>query len=93
MSEPRREDWSSLVAAICPHCGYQTDSAAAVSGGPTNVQPKPGDLSICFRCRGLAVFTATGLRFPTEQESADAAPSLTRYRMAMNRVDREVGGR
>jgi hypothetical protein len=54
------------VLTTCPTCGRENDRASH----PDNIVPKAGDISICWLCRGLGVFTGDGmaLRKPTEEE-------------------------
>lgn len=57
----------------CPHCGKHIDRQS----GHGNTHPKPGDIGICWGCKGLMVFALTPvglmLRLPTEEEQRDAA--------------------
>lgn len=41
--------------AACPACGYETDRAS--NAGTDSDQPKPGDISLCFRCGAINTFT------------------------------------
>lgn len=68
------------VATSCPHCGRTNDN----HDGPTrDTKPRPGDVSFCWSCRGLAFFDRTPLgvltlRLPTPEEHAelDADPNV-----------------
>jgi hypothetical protein len=55
----------------CVNCGHQMDAAF----GPfSDHAPKPGDFSICIRCRHLMVFgPKLKLREPTADERLEAA--------------------
>jgi hypothetical protein len=58
--------------APCPYCGKATDADAPAPGTDENVgAPGPGDVSVCFYCAGISIFTETGLRKPTEDERAE----------------------
>lgn len=53
---------------VCPHCGRVND----LHDGPTrDATPGSGDVSICWRCRGLAIYTDGGVRAPTPVEAAE----------------------
>jgi hypothetical protein len=56
--------------APCPYCGRVTD---ADSQFPTDEDavPGPGDVSVCFYCAGIALYTETGFRKPTDEERAE----------------------
>lgn len=48
----------------CPYCGRVNDTHSG-----WNKVPQPGDVGICWKCRGLAVLTPFGfLRKATEEE-------------------------
>lgn len=52
----------------CPTCGRTNESHA----GPTpDSVPDAGDLSLCWKCRSLAIYTDNGLRLPTAEELAE----------------------
>jgi hypothetical protein len=55
----------------CWRCEKTTDTTTAAVGEDT--APAPGDVSICFYCGELAVFTGRGLetRQPTDAERAE----------------------
>ena len=53
--------------ATCPHCLAPHDAAFAADGNEY-ITPSPGDVTLCIHCAGLAVFTATKPRKPTEEE-------------------------
>lgn len=59
----------------CPHCGRINEA----HDGPTrDATPKPGDVSLCWGCGGVGIFTETGVRKPTPDEAAEleAAPKV-----------------
>jgi hypothetical protein len=41
-----------VVPTVCPWCGRRNDLHAGMPG----TRPKPGDVGICWRCAGPAVF-------------------------------------
>jgi hypothetical protein len=50
----------------CPHCGGLVDTSCCFF---KDKAPAPGDMTICFLCRELAVYTRKmNLRLPTERE-------------------------
>lgn len=50
----------------CRKCGNPLDSACSVN---CNIQPKPGDVSICFYCAAVSVFADDmSLREPNAEE-------------------------
>ncbi len=52
----------------CPHCGRINDS----HDGPHPAdKPVSGDVSLCWGCGGLGIFTDGGIRMPTQQEQAE----------------------
>ena len=57
-------------STACPYCSKEND-AATPAGTDAEAVPGPGDVSVCFYCGGIAVFTETGLRKPTDAERAD----------------------
>lgn len=59
-----------LERLTCPHCGAQHDQAASVGA---RARPKPGDVSICVKCAGVAIFTTdgAGARKATKEERAE----------------------
>ena len=68
----------------CPHCGCVLDLALAATH--PGAKPEPGDIHLCWACRGIAVQTDTGqLRLPTPQEDALYAqePAIQQVRQAM----------
>lgn len=45
---------SELPATPCPWCGYVLDAASYAGGG--DVDPVPGDLSVCMSCASVLRF-------------------------------------
>lgn len=68
----------------CPNCQIVHD---AHDRKPED-RPQPGDVSLCWHCGGVAIFTTDGLRLPTAAEKADieSEPEFTRAREAITRV-------
>lgn len=60
----------------CPYCGRANDRA--FEADDADHLPKPGDVSVCFRCAGLGFFTEEGVRLPTpaEREELLADPAV-----------------
>ena len=48
-------------------------------------RPSPGDVSLCWKCGGAAIFTDDGVRLPTPDEATelDADPDVRAARAAM----------
>lgn len=65
----------------CPHCGRVNTHHATANP----VEPSPGDLSLCWKCGGISVFTEDGIRKPTDEEAAefDQDPDVKKYRYAI----------
>lgn len=66
----------------CPHCGRVNTE----HDGPTpDATPGPGDVSLCWRCGGLGIFTTDGVRKPTPEEEQElaAAPEIRTARAAI----------
>jgi len=64
---------SLLPSSVCLGCGDKLD-AATKTFGPGSSDPKPGDMTICFRCGHQMVFTRSlRLREPTKAEQRKAA--------------------
>ncbi len=65
----------------CPHCG-RVNTLHEDRGGNT---PEPGNISICWVCKGMGVFTETGIRIPTVEEwsELEADPEVRAVRAAM----------
>lgn len=52
----------------CPHCSKLIDLTGQLTADP-EMQPQPGDYSVCFGCGGVLVFeTGFRLRMPTPDE-------------------------
>lgn len=68
-------------ALRCLHCGRVNDAHERRPGE----RPKSGDVSLCWGCAGIALFTDDGLRLPTESEAAaiEADPELIAARTAI----------
>lgn len=59
--------------AACPHCGHKNDCASSLEGKV----PRPGDVSVCFRCVGVGLFTEDlTVRVLTFQEEEELAQDL-----------------
>ncbi len=63
---------------VCPYCGAGNDMSTETLRD--RKPPKPGDVSVCAYCAGLAVFTEAGLRLPTaaELEEFNRDPAVQR---------------
>lgn len=73
----------------CIYCGSPNNRAKQVSSGPI-VAPAPGDILICLKCGGIAIFNAD-LRpcEPTEEEMMDCAENDVILQF-MQEMDREI---
>lgn len=56
---------------LCPHCGAENDAFTPVTDPDS--YPEEGDVSLCFSCAELAIFTGHGLevRLPSDAELAE----------------------
>lgn len=65
----------------CPHCGRLNDAHSS----PDADRPGDGDVSVCWSCYGIGIFTADGIRLPTLEEKAelDADPEVRAVLAAM----------
>ena len=72
----------TTTAIACPYCGRENDSHT--SADPRD-RPAPGDVSICWGCRQIGLFTDTGVRKPTAAEPAELeqAPEVRQALAAM----------
>jgi hypothetical protein len=54
----------------CPSCGYGIDAATPATEDD-NIMPETGDVSICFNCGVLLIFTSDegALRLATQSET------------------------
>lgn len=73
-----------MAETECPHCHQLNDCHDDVAG---QSQPQPGDVSLCWGCREVAVFDRSPLgvliaRKPTEPELAEATQRLRTVRSA-----------
>lgn len=64
--------WRRGPKRVCLKCGSGND---AHQGFETKDEPEPGDLSICWYCGHMAIFTKRGLREPNEEEAERIAHS------------------
>jgi hypothetical protein len=60
----------------CPFCKKSTDCDSQVNGDGV---PEVGDVSVCFYCGQVALFTEGGLRKPSDEERSEilADPDVT----------------
>lgn len=79
---------TSKLATRCPHCTVVNDRHSL----PGMATPKAGDVSICWQCKQLALFTDEQgtLRTPTQEELAVlmADPDVIK---AVQLAKREIG--
>lgn len=52
-----------IIPRYCLGCGMLIDAHTQVA-----VCPEPGDVSICLYCSQVAIYTQSGLRWPTDAE-------------------------
>jgi hypothetical protein len=86
-------------AEACWACGRPRDAASAADpADDESPAPGPGDVSLCFGCSEVAIFTGEGLRTrePTEAERAEvlADPGVVAARGAIlvERAERPASG-
>jgi hypothetical protein len=59
-----------FITTPCPYCGIRPDGHR--DGRLSDVQPSPGDGSMCVHCKGLSIFGADlARRKPTADELAE----------------------
>lgn len=51
----------------CPYCRRVHE----LSNGAPGTRPKPGDVSLCWGCGEVGIFTDDGIRRPTPEERAE----------------------
>ena len=72
------------MTATCPSCGQDNDGHTRATGPAA--EPSPGDVSLCFYCGTVGIFTEGGaIRLPDAAEAAelDRDPELTALRAAL----------
>lgn len=70
----------------CPHCLHQMDRTTGMTG---REMPRPGDVSLCIRCAGIALFDERlQIRAPDEAErlELEAEPAVTRTQALIRRA-------
>lgn len=67
----------------CWSCGERLDDQTAA--GPGRQTPAPGDVSVCFYCAAVGIFTEDDVREPTSAEAADLLndPNVVNVRLAI----------
>lgn len=76
-----------VIRAVCPNCDKHLDRSTGAGHGQA---PKPGDLSICYYCAVLSVFTdELGLRRVTLEEWVDLPP---RERTLVLNIQQQIQG-
>jgi len=70
------------MRATCPYCGRENDQHRT---DEPDQQPTPGDVSLCWKCGSLAIFTEDGVRKPTPEEDAEFSqdPDIKKFRYAV----------
>ena len=81
---------TTRINARCPLC----DSLIEASTSETNETPDPGDISICYHCGCMCIYTdAMGLRLPTGAEAKEILQNkemVARLKSACVNMDRLV---
>ena len=55
----------NMPTQVCPHCNAKMDMATQADGED---RPREGDITVCFYCAGVSVFTAEfALLKPSEE--------------------------
>lgn len=76
----------------CLFCGYQLDMASNVPGQTS--QPKPGDVTMCFKCGGFMTFDDDlVMRKPTEEETATLMADPTVQKLVHSHYQFQKKGR
>lgn len=55
----------------CPHCKRVIDGHLNTDSRSEQVDPRPGDVSVCIFCKQLSVFTEDGMRRATMDEKME----------------------
>ncbi len=76
---------TKLPPATCPSCGQKLDAATRFED---DLEPSPGDVTICVGCQDVLVFTEElGLRQPTEAEIQELPlAEISRYQRALGKL-------
>lgn len=83
-------DHTRFPSSNCPACGAEHDAATGVVEG---TRPKPGDLTLCFDCWALSVFTdANGSRslWPSHKPVPPDVQELQRKILARLSWERQI---
>lgn len=77
------------IPTVCPYCKKSNPLASGV-GPSEGARARPGDISICIECAGVAIFTENGARLPDVNERAelDADPNVRRAVDGITRLRR-----
>jgi hypothetical protein len=73
-----------MSAAPCPRCGEPNDAHTWADGPAT--EPRADDVTVCFYCGAVGLFTGTGaVRLPSDSEAAelDRNPNVIAVRAAI----------
>lgn len=79
------------LTITCPHCGRVNDLFGSLI--QTQPSPQPGDSSICWKCRGVAVFLVVDgvltqrRASPEEIADLDVADALAAMNQARDPLD------
>jgi len=70
-----------LLKTNCPHCGRLNDCHSTTDPS----EPSEGDVSLCWKCGGIAIFTEDGVRTPTPEEEVQISrdPDVQKFRYAI----------
>ena len=60
-------DYQDTVKRKCPSCARTLDGVSS----PNESRAKTGDLTVCFYCETVLVFTEAGLRHATARDRKD----------------------
>jgi hypothetical protein len=58
-----------MDTTTCPYCGRENDSHASTDD--PNSKPSEGDVSICYKCRNIGIFTEEGVRKASPEEDTE----------------------
>lgn len=59
-----------LAPQPCPYCAASLEASTNIDDHAAPIRPRPGDVTLCFVCAGLLVFTgeAMQVRLPADAE-------------------------
>lgn len=88
------DDIYRIPKQVCPYCARPLDATGPIPGSD-NQAPAPGDVTLCLRCGGLAIYEADlTMRIPMisellEMKSSPEWPQIEKFRQGIAAVNRK----